>query len=115
MRTLVMVRRPSLSFLFQRAQVATPDEALCDKAPDAMQRPRPARERLKRRRGPREVNLVDPAQVVRPRGVAEPDAQRAVEEEGLHDPVVRRAVADPPGAHLLHVELVSAVGAAVVV
>ena len=115
MRALVMVRRPSLSFLFQRAHVATPDMSLRDKAADTMQRPRPTREGIKRRRGHREVNLVDPAQVVRPRRVAEPDPQRAIEEEGLHDPVVWRAVADPPRAHLLHVELVSAVDAAMVV
>ena len=39
----------------------------------------------------------------------------AVEEEGLHDARVRRAVADPTGAHLLHIELVPALGCAMIV
>ncbi len=98
--TLVVPRPPLLRLLLQRIRrVIAPNEALLHKPAHTVHRPRPTREAVKRRRGLRQAHPVDPRKCLRarrrrPGGVAEADAQRPGEKEGLHDAVGGGAVAD---------------------
>ncbi len=74
MGTLMMGCAPILGFLLERAEVATLDVALLDEAANTMQRPRPTGESVERRGRDGQRDLVNPADVVCPRWVTEPDA-----------------------------------------